>query len=340
MKMSLVNAGYRRFFVSLAVAAVFVGGFLGELPSDAGIAPVAGLGPYQWPIKPFNRQHPVSAFFGDPRTVFIGPLRNGDAIGAAFHNGIDIPARGGTPVYAVVGGLVHLPSGSEVVVFAPDQRTFQYSHVKPSVVEGQYVAPHSTVLGHVDGWAGHLHFAEITEYRPRNPLARGHLQPYRDTTRPHITSVSFKNRDGDPLSPARLSDWVDIVVSAFDPPPIPRFGSRVLLPVTPAALLWSVTRPDGQVVLRRRPGPDFRNTIPHNAEFWGVYARGTYQNHAIFGGHMHAHLAGRYLFHLVPDFFDTSLLPDGTYILNVTAIDTRGNRAVKHVPFRIVNQPA
>ncbi|HEX6491470.1 MAG TPA: M23 family metallopeptidase [Gaiellaceae bacterium] len=333
-----MKAGYRRFLVSLAAAVVLAGGVASELPGDAGAPLSLGRGPYEWPIKPFNRQHAVSAFFGDPRTIFVGPLRNGDAIGAAFHNGIDIPARAGTPVYAVVGGLVHLPSGSEVVVFSPDERTFQYQHVKPAVVEGQYVAAHSTLLGRVDGWAGHLHFAEITGFRPRNPLAPGHLEPYRDTTRPHVVSVSFRTPDGDLLSPARLFDRVDIVVRAYDPPPFPRFGARVLLPVTPAALLWSVTRPDGQVVLHQRAGPDFRRTIPHNAEFWRVYARGTYQNHVVFGGHAHIHLAGRYLFHLVPDFFNTGGLPDGTYILNVTAIDTGGNRSKPlHVRFTIAN---
>ena len=27
---------------------------------------------YGWPVKPFNRQHPVRGSFGDPRSVFRG----------------------------------------------------------------------------------------------------------------------------------------------------------------------------------------------------------------------------------------------------------------------------
>ena len=47
---------------------------------------------YGWPLRPFNQQHAIRGAFGDPR--FGAQQRN-------FHFGIDIPARGGTPVYAV-----------------------------------------------------------------------------------------------------------------------------------------------------------------------------------------------------------------------------------------------
>src|SRR5213592_3696589 len=47
----------------------------------ASAAPNAGS--YDWPLKPFNRQHPVRAFFDDPR---IGRRER------VFHFGIDIAA--------------------------------------------------------------------------------------------------------------------------------------------------------------------------------------------------------------------------------------------------------
>ena len=31
---------------------------------------VGGASAYSWPFKPFNQQHPIRGFFGDPRTVF------------------------------------------------------------------------------------------------------------------------------------------------------------------------------------------------------------------------------------------------------------------------------
>src|SRR5512132_506344 len=51
---------------------------------------------YGWPVKPFNRQHPVRAYLNDPR--------NGDGDAKSFHFGIDITAPTGTPVYAIAAG--------------------------------------------------------------------------------------------------------------------------------------------------------------------------------------------------------------------------------------------
>jgi hypothetical protein len=48
---------------------------------------------YGWPVKPFNRQHPVRAYLNDPR--------NGRGDAKSFHFGIDISAPTGTAVYAV-----------------------------------------------------------------------------------------------------------------------------------------------------------------------------------------------------------------------------------------------
>src|SRR5881275_2234 len=51
---------------------------------------------YGWPVKPFHKPHPIRGTFGDPRFHL-------DAEGqlSAFHFGVDIPVRDGTPVYAV-----------------------------------------------------------------------------------------------------------------------------------------------------------------------------------------------------------------------------------------------
>src|SRR5512142_825986 len=55
---------------------------------------------YGWPVKPFDRQHPVRAFLDDPRIGHEG--------GRAFHFGIDVAAQDGTAVYAVEGGILYL----------------------------------------------------------------------------------------------------------------------------------------------------------------------------------------------------------------------------------------
>jgi murein DD-endopeptidase MepM/ murein hydrolase activator NlpD len=58
---------------------------------------------YGWPVKPFDRQHPVRGNFGDPRTVFTAPPTLAGVLRGAgqftFHEGVDIAAPNGTAVY-------------------------------------------------------------------------------------------------------------------------------------------------------------------------------------------------------------------------------------------------
>ena len=57
---------------------------------------------YGWPVKPFDREHPVRGNFGDPRTVFAGPPTRRTLMAAGgsfqFHFGVDISAPNGTAV--------------------------------------------------------------------------------------------------------------------------------------------------------------------------------------------------------------------------------------------------
>src|SRR4249919_1362022 len=49
--------------------------------------------PYPWPLRPFLQQHPVRAFFGDPRNLVSNvdqPLTPQSSGTFSFHNGIDI----------------------------------------------------------------------------------------------------------------------------------------------------------------------------------------------------------------------------------------------------------
>ena len=107
---------------------------------------------YPWPITPFDKQHPVRGFFGDPRI--------GDGGGKSFHTGIDISAPDGTPVYAVAPGRVSLGGPQNVVVATPG-RNFGYWHVVPAVANGVRVPLHG-LLGHIAAGWGHVHLAEHT----------------------------------------------------------------------------------------------------------------------------------------------------------------------------------
>src|ERR671911_2117337 len=115
---------------------------------------------YGWPLRPFDQQHPVRGFFGDPR---IGESADGHIESKTFHFGIDISAADGTAVYATASGrIVWEPQRPETIAIrAHDGRVFAYWHIIPAVRSGQTAAAYGTLLGHISrGW-GHVHFAEL-----------------------------------------------------------------------------------------------------------------------------------------------------------------------------------
>jgi hypothetical protein len=165
------------------------------------------LPPYGWPLKPFDRAHPVRAYFNDPR--ISGGSRT-------FHFGIDIAARDGSLVYAVMDGTVHLEGGRSLAVAAAGGRTFGYWHVVPSVRHHAFVRRHQPV-GRVEAPWGHLHFAETYRKRYRDPLRPGALTPWHDPSSPRITGIEFL-RGGKQLSPLLVRGAVAVVVEAHDNP--------------------------------------------------------------------------------------------------------------------------
>src|SRR5918912_2291325 len=118
--------------------------------------------PYSWPLKPFDRAHPVRGFFNDPR--ISGASR-------AFHFGIDISGADGTAVYAVEAGVVHLENPRAVSVAGP-RGEFGYWHIVPAVAHRQRVARHE-LIGHIAAPWLHVHFAEHGPDGYRNPLRAG-----------------------------------------------------------------------------------------------------------------------------------------------------------------------
>lgn len=271
---------------------------------------------YSWPLKPFDRIHPVRAYFNDPRI-------SGDS--HAFHFGVDISAPNGTPVYAVEGGTVHLEDARAISVDAGGVE-FGYWHVVPAVRHRQKVRRHH-LLGHVDAPWLHVHFAERRDGAYRNPLRSGALEPWHDDTTPRVTRVTFQRRHGKKVPAGALYGVVDVIAEAHDTPPIRVPAPWNDLPVTPARLRWRVLR--GTEVVRRWRSPvDFRHELLPRSAFHRIYAPGTRQNHA--------GKPGRYRFYL-GHTWSTTRFPDGNYRLQVEASDLAGNRSTLTKRFTIAN---
>ena len=292
------------------------------LPAAAGSHTEARrLTSYPWPLKPFDREHPVRANFDDPRVEFVG-----DELATNFHFGIDIAATDGTPVYAVAPGIASR-HGDYVDVLAASGRDFGYWHVTPAVKNHRAVKQ-GDLLGHVErGW-GHVHFAENLNGVYVNPLRRGALAPYTDATPPTVEAVSV-TRAATAVDPAKVSGVVDLTCDAYDvpeiDPPWPWQESRV----TPALIRWRIVAADGEPATRWKTAVDFRFALLPDGLFSLVYARGTKQNRS--------NRPGRYVFYLA-EGWSSAKLPNGSYRLVVGAWDIRGNGGYGTLPFTIANE--
>jgi hypothetical protein len=300
----------------------------------------AAASAYPWPIKPFHQQHPIRANFGDPRTRFWNTMLTDGLQGPGrfqFHNGIDIAAAEGTPVYPVISGTAHLIDGAAVLVRSPGHK-FQYFHIKPAVHNGQHVVALRTVLGYVIRAVNHVHLTELRGRRVWNPLARGGIAPYVDRTAPAVDAI-FARPVGSLLSldPEAVCGTVSLVAAAHDTPPLPVPGTFAGFPVSPAFVTWSLTKIDGLAYVPTATAADFRTTLPVGRNFWSVYARGSFQNAPRFSNQQFF-MPGRFLYNLA-ETFDTRSYPNGIYEVRVRVSDMRGNWSDGVQQLRIENHP-
>jgi murein DD-endopeptidase MepM/ murein hydrolase activator NlpD len=301
---------------------------------------------YGWPVRPFDRQHPVRGNFADPRTTFRGqPTRDGLMTGpcaCSFHQGIDIAAPDGTAVYPVVSGTVTIVTPDWVQVDSDGGQAFQYWHVGAVVRRGDRVEARRTVLGHVLRGSLHVHLTELRDGNAVNPLAAGHIGPYADRTTPRVTAITFRTSDTGPeLLPEYVHGRVEIVAAAEDTPAVPVPGVWHGLPISPARLTFRIRRigpkPVGLVV-RDTVAMDTTRRLPATPVLWHTYARGTRMNMANFGPHRYWFQPGVYLFKLTPEELDTRDLADGVYRITVEASDVAGNTGSASQIFSVHNR--
>ena len=267
---------------------------------------------YGWPVKPFNRQHPVRGYLNDPR--------NGHGDAKSFHFGIDISAPNGTAVYAVEAGKVFLTRGRMAVAIQGAKREFGYWHVKPAVRNHQLVRVHQ-LIGYVyaDGTGRHVHLAEHRNGEYLNPLRPGGIGPYVDRTPPTVSSIRFF-RNGRELSPRALSGRVDVVAEIVDTTPLLVPAPWSNLPVSAARIRWSI-RQGSKAVVPVHITIESDHMLPGKV-YDAIFAPGTSQNYVRTPGHYRYYLARG---------LRAARLPDDVSRLRIEAVDTRGNRALASV---------
>jgi hypothetical protein len=298
---------------------------------------------YGWPVKPFDREHPVRGGFGDPRTIFFGSptertLLHGGGV-FQFHDGVDISAPDGSPVFPVADGTVVKVTDQMIDVSSGD-RSFAYWHITASVGVGARVVTDQTVLGHIIHGCKHVHLSEYAGSVAVNPLARGHLTPYTDTTKPAVSTISFRSSaTGGELMPELLRGRVEPIANVHDLPSKPVPGIWHDLPVSPALVEWWIRRPgsNGKIVVPVHVAFDVREHLPEARDLWNVYARGSHQNMSVFGAHYSFMQPGVYEYRLAPGGYDTRTLKDSVYELVVKAVDIRGNSALAVQRFSVHN---
>lgn len=314
--------------VLAGLVAALVAGVALAAPTDAprtwsadGLASTTSS--YGWPLRPFHVAHPVRGYFNDPR--FLPRTQ-------AFHYGIDIAAPAGAPVYAVESGVAHV--SSDWIAVVARGRTFGYWHVDSLVRDHARVRAHEAI-GHVQPRGAHqhyadgrhVHFTEVVDGEYRDPLRPGALAPWVDDTVPSVRRIGFL-RNGRPLARTGVSGRVDVVVEAFDTPPLPVPPPWASMPVTPGRLSWRVLRASTLVQSWQTP-VDFRHTLLPRTQFWEVFAPGTRQNRPSS--------PGRYLFFL-EHAWDTRFLAEGRYRLEVEASDQYGNVGRAVFAFGVTNR--
>ena len=295
---------------------------------------------YGWPVRPFDRQHPIRGSFGDPRTVerSADPVDGPGSRGSfQFHNGIDIVASDGTPVYPVLDGVARVRHRHEVSVRSRGGRVFQYWHIDPVVRSGQRVRQGATVLGVVQRGAHHVHLGEIDSMRVVNPLAAGHLGPYDDRQAPVVRALLARTPHGAPVPLRALRGEVALIADTFDEQPLPFWGPWFGKPVAPAVVRWRLLDAHGHPLLRWRQVFDVRLHEPPPIRFWQVYAPGTFQNFPVLDDHYDWGRPGRYLYRLTRDLLDTRRLPNGGYTVQVAVRDVCGNHAELRQPVTLAN---
>ena len=292
---------------------------------------------YQWPVAPLNSSQGINGTFCEFRNTLSSDH---------FHNGVDIGEPDGNPVYPCIDGSVSsiVISGSNSYVGVQTNvnglwKRITYLHIvpNPALSVGQNVTTGVTVLGTIYSGMGHTHLIERelvsspSDYAVgiNNLRENGGLEPYIDTYPPiiHASTLEFRiNNTGFTIPSYGLSDKIDIIIKIEEQNGTTTshrnngtymLGYRIWTPDT----LSMVYAPDDNGLKYKFDRKPLNNDVDK------VFVRGVatlsnpvyYLTNGEGASYVNAALG------VGDNYFDTELVPEGDYLLEVFSEDTRYN---------------
>jgi hypothetical protein len=324
-----------------------------------------------WPVLPIHRQHPIRGAFLDPR----GNDENGLA-GYHFGIDVNVddghpdpgaPAGLSHRVFALEGGFARVRPGEAALPCAyrrVEVAHFSYWHVSPIVADWQRIAP-----GQQIGWTclgqWHVHLSEWARMHRKlfwvNPLHRGgKIAPYVDTQPPVVDALRFVAPapapwhphldltwpDGaSPLAPSHLHGLVELRAEIGDGQSFWGFLERHPTWKTmhhPYRVAVRITALDTSAIVLERVS--FQADQLPDTPYLVHYAPGTVQNGSVdecIQSPDNGTCAGVSWFRPFSrhrqELWNTRTVPNGTYLVTVTAWDIRGNRGSRSARVTVAN---
>ena len=302
---------------------------------------------YQWPVPPFGTSRNINGTFCEYRNTLTANH---------FHNGVDIGEPDGYPVYSGLDGFVYSLSGSDGSNNYVRVRTsvsgswkhISYVHINPApgLAAGDPVQAGVTILGTIYPGMGHVHVTEreLTSDVETNAIRNGGgLTPYVDTYTPVIDRSTLQYRQqglGTIIPGSTLYGKVDISVRVNERngPGNPGGTQTNNGTYMVGYRVWSADSltivfepPDNGLRYRydRKPLDSYVDMAFLGEPYSTTSAHYYYVTN---GAGASAVSSSR----VVSDsWFDTESLPEGSYVLEIFAEDTRSNTDHAFFPIEI-----
>lgn len=294
---------------------------------------------YKWPLSPMTTQRTVGGTFAEYRST---------STAGHYHNGTDVSGSAGTPVLAVLPGIVAVAyddggTGYDSYVRVTStingqSKNLTYYHTRPivsvgqQVVEGQQI---STIA--ID----HVH---LIDYRLGGSLSTSHLNSlrpdggltiYEDYWKPNIRSVRFfLDNSTTQLSPSSLGSKVDIIVRIEE---VSSIGGTAGSNNGTYKLGYKILSADTQVVIYNPPDNGLRYTY-YNKPGDTYVNINYYQPESSTSSHVYIATNGSGSSSVAStqvvsnNFWNVDNFPYGNYVVMVYAEDTRGNADTVYLP--------